>query len=379
MPERERETEARRLALAEIGRPFDLQAGPLIRAVLLKLDETDHVFVLNTHHIISDRWSLNTLWQELAGLYEHAAQGVDAGLPLLPVQYADYAVWQREYLSGEILHKQLEYWKRTLAGSPASLDLPTDRTRPAQQSFRGAKQMMTLPSELGKQIEALGRQQGATLFMTLLAAFNVLLARYSGQDDIVVGSPIAGRTRPEWEKLIGFFVNTLVIRTRVSGNPTFRQLLAQVRETAMGAYAHQDVPFEKLVEELKPERDLSRNPLFQVMFILQNVPPVTNSMAGVEISGFPLPGESSKFDLTLIAADGVDGLRLTLEYNTELFDGATIEEMVRHFRVLLEAAAGNPDTHIADLPLLTEPSARKSWWLGTLLVLSTRGTSAFMS
>jgi surfactin family lipopeptide synthetase A len=358
LPENARDAEARKLAMAEIARPFKLQTGPLLRALLLTLSETDHVFILSTHHIISDRWSLNVLWNELKEFYEQAVTGKPAEPPKLTIQYADYAVWQRELLSGEMLASQLAYWKKNLAGVPVSLDLPTDRPRPVRQSFRGAKATLTLPKPLADKIAALGRKEGATLFMTLLAAFDVLLSRYSGQEDIVVGSPIAGRTRAELENLIAFFVNTLVLRADVSGNPSFRELLARVRETAMGAYAHQDVPFEKLVEELKPERDLSRNPLFQVMFILQNAPVSNRKMAGAEIGPFPLPGAGSKFDLTLIAAEDREGLRTTLEYNTDLFDAATMERLLEHFQVLLEGAVANPDARLADLPLMG-PRERK--------------------
>ena len=354
LPESAREAEARKLALAEIARPFKLQSGPLVRALLLKLSDADHVFILSTHHIVSDRWSLGVVWNELTELYEQAVTDKPAELPTLPIQYADYAVWQREMLSGEMLESQLSYWRNNLGGAPASLDLPTDRPRPARQSFRGGKCNLMLPKALTDQLAALGRKEGATLFMTLLAAFNVLLSRYSGQDDIVVGSPIAGRTRAELENLIALFVNTLVLRADLSGNPSFRELLARVRETAMGAYAHQDVPFEKLVEELKPDRDLSRNPLFQVMFILQNAPLSNRKMAGAQVGPFPLPGESSKFDLTLIAAEDRDGLRTTLEYNTDLFDKSTIELLLEHFQVLLQAAVSNPDAKLADLPLLSQ-------------------------
>jgi amino acid adenylation domain-containing protein len=354
LPERAREADARKLALAEIARPFDLQVDPMVRALLLKLAGNEHILVLNTHHIISDRWSLGVLSKELAAFYEQAAKGKPAELSPLPFQYADYAAWQRQLLSGETLEKQLRYWKENLAGAPASLDLPTDRPRPPQQSFRGAKYTLVLPKLLTEQITALGRKEGATIFMMLLAAFSVLLSRYSGQEDIVIGSPIAGRTRADLENLIGFFVNTLVLRANVSGDPTFRELLAKVRETAMGAYAHQDVPFEKLVEELKPQRDLSRNPLFQVMLILQNMPSSSQPMADLEIGPFPLPGESSKFDLTLIAAEDGEGLRATVEYNTDLFDKSTIERLLGHFQVLLQAAVANPDVRLSVLPLLTE-------------------------
>jgi amino acid adenylation domain-containing protein len=361
LPKNAREAEARKLALAEIARPFDLQTGPLLRASLLKLDEADHVFILNTHHIISDRWSLGALSEELTAFYEQETNGIPSQLKPLPVQYGDYAVWQRQLLNGEgeILERQLSYWKNNLAGASASLDLPTDRPRPAQQSFRGAKYSQVLPKSLTERMTELGRKEGATLFMTLLAAFNVLLSRYSGQEDVVVGSPIAGRVRPELEKLIGLFVNTLVLRNKVSRDQSFRELLAQVREAAMGAYAHQDVPFEKLVEELKPDRDLSRNPLFQVMFILQNAPAVRQEMAGVEVGIFPLPGESSKFDLTLIAAESPDGLRTTIEYNTDLFDRSTMERLLAHLEVLMQAALANPDAKTSELPLLTDGERRQ--------------------
>src|SRR5439155_22726551 len=319
LPERVRDTEARRLALAETAHPFNLESGPLIRAALLKLGSRDHVLVLNTHHIISDRWSLNILWKELVQFYEATIKGQSADPAPLQIHYADFTVWQREYMAADRLNQQLNYWRKKLEGAPRSLDLPTDRVRPAQQSFRGAKRMLVLPPSLSEQLQMLGRREGSTLFMILLAAFNVLLSRFSGQDDILVGSPIAGRTRPDLEKLIGFFVNTLVFRTQIPQQATFRELLTQVRETAMQAYAHQDLPFEKLVEELKPERDLSRSPLFQVMFILQNVPVTADRMAGIEVNPFLLPGESSKFDLTLIASDSKDGLRAIIEYNTDLF------------------------------------------------------------
>jgi amino acid adenylation domain-containing protein len=359
LPEAVRETEARRLALGEISQPFTLASGPLIRAALIECGQQDHVLVLNTHHIISDRWSMNRLWQEIVEAYEGQLSGVPLTLPPLPIQYADYSVWQREYLSGQILEAQLSYWKKALAEAPTSLELPTDRPWPARQSFRGSRQTVVLPRQLSDELEALSRREGATLFMTLLAAFNVLLMRYSGQDDIVIGSPIAGRTRPEMEKVIGFFVNTLVLRTRLKGNPSFREVLGQVRETALGAYAHQDVPFEKLVEELKPQRDLSRNPLFQVMFTLQNVPLSAGRLRDVEVSSFSLPGESSKFDLTLIAVESREGLRTTLEFNTDLFDATTIERLMRHFEVLLEAAVTNPDLGVRNLPLLTEPERER--------------------
>jgi len=354
LPEIEREPEARRLVSAEIETPFNLETGPLLRARLFRISEADHVLVLNTHHIISDRWSMGILQREVIYFYEQEIKGESQELAALPFQYADYAVWQRQLLSGDVLAEHLNYWKENLSGAPASLDLPTDRPRPPEQSFRGAKQTIEIDAPVLEELKALGRREGSTLFMTLLAAFNVLLSRYSGQDDVVVGSPVAGRTRPELEGLIGFFVNTLVLRTKMAPESSFRELLAQVRRTALDAYAHQEVPFEKLVEELKPERDLSRNPVFQVMLILQNVPSLSVARAGMEISGMQVPGTSSKFDLTLIAAERPQGLRLTFEYNTDLFDDSTIQRMAKHFSTLLSAVVAVPHDRVADLPLLDD-------------------------
>ena len=357
-PESQREEEARRVALQEVQRPFNLKAGPLLRASLLKLGNADHVLILNTHHIISDRWSLGVLSQELAALYEAFLADRPSPLPDLTIQYADYAVWQRSFLSGPTLNTQLDYWGEKLKGAPASLELPTDHPRPPEQTFHGAKHTITVPKELVEHLKNLGRKEGVTFFMTLLSAFSTVLSRYSGQDDIVVGSPIAGRTNAVIEKLIGFFVNTLVLRTDLSGNPTFRELLARTRETAMGAYAHQDIPFEKLVEELKPERDLSRNPLFQVMLILQNVPASGQKMAGVDAGPFFIPAETSKFDLTLIAAETADGLRATFEYNTDLFVSSTIERMANHFQHLMRAVVADPSLRTSDVSLLTSAESQ---------------------
>ncbi len=357
-PERAREIEARRLILAETNCPFDLSTGPLIRVMLVKISDNDHVLVINTHHIVSDRWSLGVLRDELITFYAQEEQRTVRESPALPIQYADYAAWQRQLLSGAALTEQLSYWKQKLSGAAASLDLPTDRARPAEQSFRGANHGFDIAKPVAEQLLALGRRENATLFMTLLATFNILLARYSGQEDIVVGSPIAGRSRPELEKLIGFFVNTLVLRTHVDGAASFRELLSQVRETAMGAYAHQDVPFEKLVEELKPDRDLSRNPLFQVMFTAQNVTSQVQTMGSLEIGGMPTASTTSKFDLTVTATERDSGLRLVFEYNTDLFDADRMQRMQQHWQTLLEAIVANPDCAVADLALL-EPAERQ--------------------
>ena len=275
----------------------------------------------------------------------------------MPIQYADYAVWQREFLAGEVLDRQLTYWKEHLAGAPASLDLPTDHPRPAVQTFRGSQQTVVLPKELLDSLKKFGRDEGATLFMTLLAAFEVLLARYSGQEDIVVGTADSRTHHAEVESLIGFFVNTLVLRTDLSGNPSFRELLGRVRETAMGAYAHQDLPFEKLVEELKPERDLSRNPLFQVMLLLQNVPTARYPIGDLVAASFAAGTPGAKVDLMLSVSEVPDGLRTVLIYNTDLFDESTIDRMLRHFQVLLDAVVENPDQEVSKLPLVTKRRA----------------------
>src|SRR5215217_1019388 len=262
----DREVEVRRRAGEEAARPFDLSAGPLFRAALLRLGEEDHVLLLSMHHIVSDGWSTGVLFRELSALYAAYLAGRESPLPELPVQYADYAVWQREQLAGEVLDRQLAYWKERLAGAPELLELPTDHPRPAVQTYRGATVLVELSLQLLERLQALGQSEGATLYMVLLGAFQVLLGKYAGSEDVVVGTPIAGRTRRETEELIGFFVNTLVLRTDLSGNPSFRETLRRVREVTLGAYAHQEVPFEKLVAELQPERSLSHSPLFQVMF-----------------------------------------------------------------------------------------------------------------
>jgi len=359
LPADGREAEAQRRAKEDTFRPFDLTVAPLLRAKLLKLADDDHVLVLVTHHSISDGWSLSLFAQELAALYEAFAANMSSPLLELPVQYADYAVWQRDFLSGETLERQLAYWKHHLAGAPASLDLPTDYPRPPLQTYNGSRQTVVLPRSLTDSVNSLSREQGVTLFMMLLAAFNVLLSRYSCQEDVVVGTPIAGRNRAEIEKLIGFFANTLVMRTDLSGDPTFRELLARVRETAMGAYAHQDLPFEKLVEELKPERDLSRNPLFQVMLVLQNVPTSGQKMSAVSVAPFASGAQSSQFDLTLFASETPEGMRASMVYNTDLFEAQTIIRMLHQFETLLADAVAHPDKPISQLPLLTADERKR--------------------
>ncbi len=306
------------------------------------------------HHIVSDGWSMGILFQELAALYEAYAAGKPSSLPELPIQYADFAVWQRQWLQEEVLEAQFAYWKQQLGSHSPVLELPTDRPRPAVQTFRGARHSLVLPQSLSEGLKVLSRQEGVTLFMTLLAAFNTLLYRYTGQDDIIVGAPIANRNRSEIEGLIGFFTNTLVLRTDLSGNPTFRELLGRVRAVALGAYAHQDLPFEKLVEALHPERDLSHNPLFQVMFILQNAQAEVLTLSGLTVHPLEVDTGTAKFDLILSMIEGAEGLKGTFEYNTDLFDATTINRMVGHFETLLEGIIADSEQRLSDLPLLTE-------------------------
>src|SRR5437667_4220569 len=309
----EREKEAQQLAAAEAQTPFDLKTGPLVRAQLLLLAAEDHILLLTMHHIMFDGWSRRILVRELATLYEAYCGGKPSPLRDLNLQYADYAVWQRNNLQGQILERQLAYWRAQLAGAPASLDLPTDQPRPAVQTFRGAAKLFTFSKTLSEQLNALSRQQTATLFMTLLAGFQALLSRWSGQEDIVVGAPIANRNRTEIEDLIGFFANTLPLRTNFSDDPTFRELLARVRDLTLGAYAHQDLPFEKLVEELNPERSQSHNPIVQVLFALQNAPMQELRLAGLTVESIATQSEGSKFDLSLFLTEAHNAIQCRLE------------------------------------------------------------------
>ncbi|MGH8727036.1 MAG: non-ribosomal peptide synthetase, partial [Burkholderiales bacterium] len=346
--------EIRRVAAEETGRPFDLSRAPLIRVSLLRLGDASHVLLTTLHHIISDGWSVGIFYREIAVLYQAFARSEPISLAELSIQYADYAVWQRGYLSGGILAPQLAYWKKQLSGTPPLLVLPADRPRPALQSFKGARLSRVLDKALLGSIKAVGQTHRATLFMTLLAAFSVSLSRYCRSDDIVIGSPIAGRTRTETEDLIGFFVNTLTLRTDLSGDPSFRELLSRVCEMALSAYAHQDLPFEKLVEELKPQRSLSYSPLFQVMFALQNTTHTPLRLPGLDVQSLNLDRETSKFDLGLAAMETSEGLKLVLEYNTDLFDDATVVRMMGQFETLLESIVRNPEQRISRLQLLTE-------------------------
>ncbi|HEX5886547.1 MAG TPA: amino acid adenylation domain-containing protein, partial [Pyrinomonadaceae bacterium] len=353
LPQAARESEARRLAAEEAGRPFDLSKDSMLRARLLCLSDEDHVLLLTMHHISSDGWSMDVLVKEMVALYQAYSRGWPSPLQELPLQYADYAVWQRESMADEVLQTQLAYWKQRLSDAPPMLDLPLDHPRPSVQSHRGAMRSLKLSPALLISLKELSRQQGVTLFMTLLAAFQALLARYTRQDDISVATPVAGRNRAELEGLIGFFVNTLVLRTDLSGNPPFSELLKRVREVALGAYAHQDLPFERLVEELQPERDMGSNPLFQVMMVFQNAPAETLELPGLNLSLLPNESVTTKFDLTLFLNETSDALHVSLEYSTDLFEPETVGRMLAHFEKLLECVTVDAERRLFDLEFIT--------------------------
>lgn len=354
LPKSEREAQVEQYIVQERQRVFNLRQSPLLQVTLLQLTEEEQILLLVAHHLITDGWSMGVLFRELSALYEAYLMGQSSPLADLPIQYADFTVWQREWLQGETLETQLTYWKQQLAGYSPVLNLPTDRPRPAIQTLRGGYQSIVIAKVLTAKLKALSQKEGATLFMTLLAAFQTLLYRYTGQDDIVIGSPIAGRTRGEVEELIGLFINTLVLRTDLSGNPTFQELLGRVRETALGAYDQQDLPFEKLVEELQPERDLSRTPLFQVLFNMYNFVGSGLELPGLTAEQLSPPEINAQFDLTLEAIERNEEIHLKLIYNTDLFDASTITRMLGHFETLLKDIVTNPNQPLLSLSLLTE-------------------------
>ncbi|XYI02585.1 amino acid adenylation domain-containing protein [Sorangium sp. So ce1128] len=369
LPPGERHAAFRRELDAAARRPFDLSRGPLLRLALLRQTPADHVLLVTVHHLVADAWSMGVLVREIAALYGAARAGapLEGHLPELPIQYADFVAWQNDLLAGPAFEAQLGYWRRALEGAPEALELAADRPRPARQASRGGQVSLDLGPELTRSIKALGQREGVTPFMTLLAAFQVLLARRSGQDDIVVGTPIANRTRLETEGLIGLFANTLALRTRLGGDPTFRDLLGRVREACLGAYAHQDLPFEKLVEALQPTRDLSRSPLFQVLFVLQSAPAPALELAGLIFEPIETSGGTAKLDLSLSLVERERGLFATLEYSADLFDAATAERMLGHYRALLQSATADPGQRVGAMPLLApeEREALVSAWNDT--------------
>ncbi|MGB2960773.1 MAG: amino acid adenylation domain-containing protein, partial [Bacteroidota bacterium] len=358
VPPTEQNSRVYEIASARARQPFVLANGPLVRGVLLRLADEEHIGVFTMHHIISDGWSIGVLIGELGALYKAYIAGEESPLPDLSIQYPDYAVWQRSWLQGEVLEGQLAYWKDMLQGVPPLLELPTDRPRPAMQTIRGGRKNFTLPAEQSEALASLSRNEGVTLYMTLLAGLQILLHRHSGQQDISVGTPIANRNRSETEGLIGFFVNTLVMRSDLSGVPSVREVLHRVRDIALGAYAHQDVPFEKVVDAIQPERDISHSPLFQVMFTLQNAPEEAVDLPGLRIEPVEVDTGVSRFDLTMTMVEESEGLRGSIEYNADLFDAGTIDRMVSHFQNILEVMTTSPDHSIGTIGMLA-PSERR--------------------
>jgi amino acid adenylation domain-containing protein len=353
------DAEARRIASEEAQTPFDLSKGPLLRAKLLRLAGEDHVLLVTMHHIVSDAWSAGVFLNELSMLYKAFSSGEASPLPELPVQYADFAAWQREWLQGEILEEQLNYWRGQLRGAPPLLEVPMDRARPRTQSFRGAYESIPLSADLTQAIKTFARQEGVTLFMALLAGFQALLSRYSGVDQIVVGTDLANRTMSETEPLIGFFINLLALRTDLSGNPSFREVLGRVREVTLGAYAHQDMPFDKLVEELQPDRSLSHNPLVQILFVMQNIPKLMRDLPGLELLPFEIPITRSKFDFAVFMVEADDGLSGNWLYSTDLFERASIVRMAGHLETLLSNAITAPDTRLQSLEFLSDEERKQ--------------------
>jgi amino acid adenylation domain-containing protein len=359
MPEFERESEARRLMAQQSREPFDLTRGPLVRLSLIELGDEEHILMVTMHHIISDGWSMGIFVRELGKLYASLSRGEEAELGELQVQYADYAQWQREWMAGEVLEEELRYWEEQLGKEAAVVELPVDRVRPGVQSFRGARLGIEIERETSEEIRELSRREGVTQYMVLLAAFKVLLGRYSGQDDMVVGTLVANRNRVETEEVIGFFVNAVALRTDLSGDPSFEEVVKRVREVALGAYGHQDVPFEKVVERLQPDRDLSRSPLFQVMFSLHDDPMNEVRLSGLTLEPLNIEVVTTPVDLNLSLTETEAGLKGYLEYSTDLFEEETMGRMREHYQELLRGIVANPSESISRLPLVTEDEANK--------------------
>jgi len=359
LPPAQRQTEANRLLREEVNRPFRLSAGKLIRATLLRQEAEQHDLILMLHHIVADEWSLKVLFRELGAFYRAFLRRERESLPELPIQYGDYAVWQREWLRGDLLEGHLSYWKTRLQGSPEATALLTDHPRPAVPTYAGANSTRWLGPKLSAEVASFAQSHDTTPFTVFLAAFKVLIHRYTHQEDLVVGSPVAGRNRVELEDLIGFFVNTLPLRTNLAGDPTFTELLARVQESAVGAFAHQDLPFEKLVEGLQPERSLSQMPFTNLMFVFQSDPLEDLSWPGLQLNVIDVPGDTAKFELTLVLRMTRGGLEAGVEYNRDLFERATVERLLGHYETLLRGALQQPQRHLSELPLLTEAERRQ--------------------
>ena len=348
LPERVREQHFQHVAATVVKLPFDLARGPLVRAYLLRLQPSEHALIVTFHHSVADGWSGELFWQELSTLYQAFLLGQPSPLPELPLQYADYAAWQRETLQGAVLEEHLAYWRNHLRDAPALLDLPLDHPRPPVQTYRGSQYVFILSASLLEALRVLSRREGVTLFMVLLAAFQTLLLRYCGQEDLVVGTPIAGRTRRELHPLIGLFANTLVLRTDLSGNPSFRLLLQRLRDTCLNAYEHQDVPFEKLVEELHPERSLSYSPLFQVLLSLGNFASRPPAFSNLSIVPMQIERHTARFDLACDFLEEPGGLTCWLEYNTDLFEAATVARLAADLHTLLKGIVAHPDQRLSE-------------------------------
>jgi len=364
----EQESEVQRASEAQINAPFDLTEAPLLRVKLLKFAEEDHVVLFTMHHIVADGWSMDVLVREVGALYQAYLRGESSPLPELEIQYADYAVWQRDWLTGDVLDQQLAYWQEHLAGAPTVLELPTDKPRPPVQSYRGATQVFNFSRELTAKLHALSRREAATLYMMVLSAFEVLLYRYSGQQQMLIGMPIANRTRLQVEKLIGFFVNQLVVRGEVRGDQKFLDLLRHVREVVLEAYANQDVPFERVVETLNPERDMSRSPLFQVVLSWQNAPSSRLKLENIELSPVEIEHKSVRYDIELVLWEHQGQIFGHIDYDTDLYEEATIQRMGRHLNHLLESITNDPNQYISDLDLLEDGEKRQlAEWNQTLV------------
>ncbi|WP_341730886.1 condensation domain-containing protein [Microcoleus sp. EPA2] len=355
IPQTQQKTAVKQRAIAESRLPFDLTKGPLLRVKLLLFSATEYVLLINFHHIVADGWSIAVLIRELTSLYKAFAKNQLSPLPELPIQYADFAEWQHQWLQGEVLETQLAYWRQQLTNIQP-LNLPVDRPRPPVPTYRGAREFLALSPTLSDRLNLLSKQQNVTLFVTLLAAFQTLLYRYTGQENIALGTPIANRNRRELEGLIGFFVNTLVLRTDLSGNPIFLELLNRAKQVTVAAYEYQDLPFEKLVEALEPDRDLSRNPLFQISFSLQNTPAATLELPELTWSAIDFDAGTAKLDLEFNLWEDFAGIKGQLTYSTDLFDSSTIARMLEHFQTLLESIVANPNQRLSDLPMLTAAS-----------------------
>ncbi|MBV9209445.1 MAG: AMP-binding protein, partial [Acidobacteria bacterium] len=355
LPVEERYAEALRLTTEDFSSPFDLEKGPLVRVRLIRMAEDDHVLHINMHHTITDRWSGAVFEKEMVVLYQAFAMGQPSPLPELPIQFADYAVWQRERMNGETYRNELAYWKKQLDGAPFVIDFPTDYPRPPIQTFSGSRVYVNYPKSLLDGLKELSRREGVTMFMTLTAAYNILLYRYTRQQDILVSAPIGNRIRPETENIVGYLLNLLILRTDLSGNPTFRELLKREQETCIGAFAHQELPFGKLVQELKPKQDPSRNPIAQAAFLYLDFPETTSmEFLGLTARHIDIDNGAARFDITLAMSETSEGFTVSIEYITDLFARERIERMAKHLEILLEAIIKNPNARISELPLLSK-------------------------